>query len=133
MNTNPLTYLVALINSDHPTLTVNRFQHESGIYFEKAGVAQLTNANWKIVVFFDMENLKTELTLFKRYIKEIQTMCISVSKLDLYCQNIIIHFNEAVKVFDARNDRIFHRNNRSKRGLVNGAAWVSPQNTCSAH
>lgn len=117
--------MAMILNIEAQPLTIDKFPYESGILFEKLGNVQLTNMDWKILIYFDLRNLKSELKSFKAYMNEIQNACISITKLDPHCQNVIVQIKNNINQFDENQEKIFRLTPRHKRGLLNGIGKIA--------
>lgn len=106
-------------------ITINTFQTNPGIFFEKIGTANLIKDDWNIISYFDMTNFKTELDGYKTYLEELQYTCDQISKFDPQCKQLVLTFSEEIKDLSDRQEQIFTTTIRNKRGLIDGVGKLS--------
>lgn len=97
-------------------INIQRFQAEPGIYFEGIGSAKPITAEWKLIVYYDLEPFLYELNALSSGVKDLQQACTTINQKAM-CEAISSNFhsiseelNKEKEVFSAR---------RSKRGAFN--------------
>jgi len=72
-------------------VTQQRFPNKPGIYFEGIGTVTRAIAEWKIITYFDLAPIHTELQTLRNGTAILETLCPHLQQIDM-CHELVKHF-----------------------------------------
>ena len=91
-----------------------RFPNKPGLYFEKIGTINRMVGDWKIITYFDLTPIRTEIEVFKNGTSALHDLCTVLTQRDM-CYALFNKFN-AINFELQTNDKLLRR--RKTRGAI---------------
>lgn len=95
-------------------ITQQQFPNKPGIYFEGIGTVNRIIGEWKVITFFDLSPIQTELQIFQNGTNFLEEMCPSLQQPNM-CYELVKHF-KGIKI---ELPEIRSSKRRQARGLFN--------------
>lgn len=118
-----LILCIGKISSDE--FVISKLNPSSGIYFENIGDGGITSNNWKLIIYYDMQNYWTEYEGFRILLNKLNKLC-DASGNNSYCNAVLNQFRVNLVNIQNNNKIMFQapsvktgRVSRSRRGLFN--------------
>lgn len=121
------TFLVTCLvlfqpSSSTQNFSVTKFETNPGMYFENIARGDLITSEWKLLVYFDLNNYWMEYDGFRRIINKLNQLCEKSDQM-AYCNEVLNQFRYDLVNIQEINGLIFSRKNytlgRKRRGLFN--------------
>lgn len=121
------TFLVTCLvlfqpSSSSQSFNVTKFETDPGIYFENVAKGDLITSEWKLLVYFDLNNYWMEYDGFRIIINKLNQLCERSDQM-ANCNEVLNQFRYDLVNIQEINGLIFSRKNytlnRKKRGLFN--------------
>lgn len=94
------------------------FTHKPGMFFEERGMAYISNTNWNIIAYYNLDNFTKEFLTLRLSIKRIKDLC-EMEKIDKQsCIDTIEQLDAHLNEIDAKNQILQQGKTRSKRATL---------------
>lgn len=113
---------------DAPPYELLSFKHEPGIYFERIGQMQQTEAAWKLAIKINVAAIAIRYRQLQEYLERTEEICNNVQgDVQQTCQNIlsIIEKDNKKLTYLILSLQTMYKTTNNKRGLVNAIGTIS--------
>lgn len=92
--------LITMITGAQPGFHIQKFEHNPGIYIEEVGISRLTEGNWNLIAYYNLENYFSEYKKIMDGLVKLEKTCFDV---DFECTALMLRFSHRLKSIKNRN------------------------------
>ena len=113
-----------------PLFNVSRLNNNIGLYHDHIGQVSLTNDNWKIITYFELDQMKLEEKKINEIIVALKSLCTDkvMSSSNNFCEITMLQIYHQKDLIASKNRLItLSYTHRTKRGLINAIGVVGKE------